>query len=325
MIIESKFSPTWWLRNPHLQTVLASKVCKPPFLPTVCERIELADGDFIDINLRSDAHGDIVAIFHGLAGCITSSYIQGAFQSLHRRALCPILMHWRGCSGEPNRLKRSYHSGASDDVAWFIRYLGQRYPDRRIHALGYSLGANALLKYLGESGQNSGVSSAVAVCPPLVLRVGADKLASGVARCYQSYLLKLMRQHHESKRDLYPELALPPATGALDNFWKFDNELTAPLHGFNDVHDYYAKCSARPYLPQILTPTRILCSLDDPFFTPEILPDQSELSKTTTLEVSRYGGHVGYLTGLNEGGRWLDSHVADLFDQSSSNSRFVSN
>lgn len=295
----------------------------------MAQRIELDDGDFIDINLShqlgfqaADAPaGDIVAIFHGLAGCVESSYLQGAWGRLSAAGFKPALMHWRGCSGEPNRLARSYHSGASDDIGWFIDYLIQRFPGQRIHALGFSLGANALLKYLGERGRESSLVSAIAVSPPLVLQVGADKLARGLSRVYQRYLLALMRAQHERKRSRYPQLNLPAATRALSDFWKFDNALTAPLHGFVDVHDYYRQCSARQYLPRIATSTHILCARDDPFFTPAILPEECELSSRTTLELSDYGGHVGFLADSHGEKRWLDQRVTDLLVQFSSESQ----
>ena len=312
MIVDSKFRPCWWLRNPHLQTVFASKVFQPPEIATRSERIELEDGDFIDIALSQQAHGNIVAIFHGLAGCVQSSYIQGVFASLEMAGFRPVLMHWRGCSGEPNRLARAYHSGASDDVAWFVDHLQQRFPDEKIFALGYSLGANALLKYLGESGNQSPLTGAMAVCPPLVLAEGANRLNSGFARVYQRYLISLMRRHHEQKRSTHPHLKLPPASTALNNFWKFDNALTAPLHGYNDVHDYYTRCSARQFLPHIRIPTHILCAADDPFFTPAILPEAEELAGDTTLEISARGGHVGFLGNQPDNRRWLDSHVAQV-------------
>ena len=312
MIVDSKFRPCWWLRNPHLQTVFASKVFQPPEIATRSERIELEDGDFIDIALSQQAHGNIVAIFHGLAGCVQSSYIQGVFASLEMAGFRPVLMHWRGCSGEPNRLARAYHSGASDDVAWFVDHLKQRFPDEKIFALGYSLGANALLKYLGESGNQSPLTGAMAVCPPLVLAEGANRLNSGFARVYQRYLISLMRRHHEQKRSTHPHLKLPPASTALNNFWKFDNALTAPLHGYNDVHDYYTRCSARQFLPHIRIPTHILCAADDPFFTPAILPEAEELAGDTTLEISARGGHVGFLGNQPDNRRWLDSHVAQV-------------
>ena len=307
-IIQCNFYPPYWLRNPHLQTIVASQLLKPVPVDSDQERLELPDGDFMDINLGRQP-GEIVAIFHGLAGSVQSSYIRGVFQTLQRAGFRPVLMHWRGCSGEPNRLPRAYHSGASDDIRWFVDYLAKRFPENRIYALGYSLGANALLKYLGETGSQSQLSGAMAVSPPLVLQEGANKLNQGVARLYQRHLLRVMRKHHEQKRTRYPELDLPAATGQLDSLWKFDDTITAPLHGFDGAVDYYQRCSARQFLPSIHTPTRILCAQDDPFFTPEILPGADELSQNTTLELSPTGGHVGFLEGRE---RWLDTHVANV-------------
>lgn len=316
MIVDSEFRPTWWLSNPHLQTILASKVCKPDSVPTTRTRIELDDGDFIDVNCSIQQGGDLVAIFHGLAGCVESSYVQGAFGSLLGAGFSPCLMHWRGCSGEPNRLSRFYHSGAIDDIEWFIGHLSKRFPGRPIHALGYSLGANALLKYLGEAGAGCPLQSAIAVCPPLVLAEGATQLNKGLARNYQRYLLKLLRKQIENKRRLYPKLELPAATAELDNFWKFDDAITATVHGFNGVDDYYQQCSARQFIPNIAVKTHILCSRDDPFFTPAIIPTNEELPENVTLEVSSHGGHVGFLgrnaTNRFKAHRWLDDHVAQL-------------
>jgi len=310
-IIKSQFSPSSWLRNPHAQTILASKIFKPEKVETIRTRIELPDGDFIDIEQPKGDSQHVVALFHGLAGCIDSPYIQGAIATLTARGFHPILMHWRGCSGEPNRLARAYHSGASDDIQWFIDYLAARFTGANLYALGYSMGANALLKYLGEQGSATPLHGAMSVSPPLVLSEGANKLNSGIARIYQRYLLKRLRMQHEKKRLLYPDLSLPVSNASLDTFWKFDNALTAPLHGFTDVNDYYKQCSARQFLPNITIPTRILCARDDPFFTPHILPSESELSSDTLLEIAEYGGHVGF---LQQSERWLDQHVANTMD-----------
>ena len=295
------------LRNPHVQTVLASKLFKPEEFRTVRERIELPDGDFVDIEQPEGSSAHVVALFHGLAGCVESPYIQGAMATLSARGFHPILMQWRGCSGEPNRLARAYHSGASDDIQWFIDYLRTRFSEATLYAVGYSLGGNALLKYLGEQGSASPLAGAISVSPPLVLSEGATRLNSGFAKVYQRYLLGRLRMQHEKKRLLRPDLNLPVASASLNTFWKFDDALTAPLHGFADVHDYYTRCSARQFLPFISTPTYILSARDDPFFTPAILPQEHELSLSTTMEISEHGGHVGFL--LN-GKRWLDERVA---------------
>jgi len=204
VLVASEFRPPWWLRNPHAQTILASKVARPACIPTIGQRIELPDGDFLDINQSHRTSGDIVLLLHGLAGCIDSAYIRGAFHTLEGNGYRPILMHWRGCSGEPNRLRQSYHSGATADIAFMVQWIQEAFADTPIHAIGYSLGGNALLKFLGET-QNNGIGSAVAICPPLVLQEGANKLNSGTSRLYQRYLLHLMCKQHERKRALYPE------------------------------------------------------------------------------------------------------------------------
>jgi len=282
-IIRSQFSPSGIWKNPHVQTIAASKIFRPEKISTKPERLELADGDYIDVQWSEHQSDHIVALFHGLAGCIDSPYIQGAFHTLTAKGFSPVLMHWRGCSGQPNRLARAYHSGASDDIKWFVEHLAERFPSQPLYAIGYSLGGNALLKYLGEQGRNSGLTAAMAVSPPLVLEEGANKLNTGLAKVYQRYLLKLMRNQHERKRLQYPDLQLTSAGANLDTFWKFDDAITAPLHGFKDVYDYY--------------------------FTAAILPTEDELSDTCTLELSDYGGHVGF---LKKGKRWLDDRVSQV-------------
>ncbi len=309
-IIKSQFAPTGLLINPHLQTVLASKIFKPVSVSTVRERIDTPDGDFIDINYTPNSSNDIVALFHGLAGGVDSPYIQGVLAEFAAQGFKAVVMHWRGCSGEPNRLARAYHSGASDDIDWFIRYLRTRFEGTNVYAAGYSLGGNALLKYLGEAGNDCPLKGAMAISPPLVLAEGANQLDTGFAKIYQRHLLNLMRQQHESKRLRYPMLNLVEAHTGLNTFWKFDDAITAPIHGFTGVDDYYDRCSARQYLSSISMPTRILSARDDPFFTEAILPKASELSASTTLEIAENGGHVGF---LQNGKRWLDQHVAQVF------------
>ncbi len=306
-----------------MQTLLASKALRPPLPALGRERLELDDGDFLDL-----AHGTvagparaIVCVYHGLAGGLGSAYARGAIAALARRRLRPQLMFWRGCSGTPNRLARSYHSGCTDDIDRTVRLARERHPGLPVLAVGFSLGANALLKYLGETGDGCPLDAAFAVSPPLVLAVGAAKLDTGAARGYRGHLLTAMRAQHEAKRAAYPGLALSAATPALDTFRKFDDALTAPLHGFAGVDDYYERCSARPYLEDIRRPTRILCAEDDPFFTPAILPNEHELAPGTVLEVSTHGGHVGFLGRPGDGDgpgrgalgrRWLDRRVGEV-------------
>ena len=309
-----------------MQTLLGARALVPPRPAVSSERLELDDGDFLDLaHAVPDAppHGEPVAhacLFHGLAGGLGSAYARGAIGALVRRGIAVTLMHWRGCSGEPNRLARSYHSGATDDIVRVAGLVAARHPGRPLLGLGYSLGANALLLHLGRAGTATPFDAAVAVCPPLVLAVGAAKLDRGAARGYRGHLLGLMRAQHETKRARYPALGLPPAPVSLDTFRKFDDALTAPLHGYAGVDDYYARASSRPALPGIAVPTRVLAAADDPFFTPAILPEADELAPGTVLEVARHGGHVGFVgrrgAGDGPGGgalgrRWLDRWVGE--------------
>lgn len=314
MIINSKFSPSWWLRNPHLQTLYASKLSKRPKISYDNERIELPDGDFLDVCWSRKQNRQFVLMLHGLTGSISSAYAQGAFSELENQGMQPVFMHWRGCSGEPNRLARSYHSGETRDIGFMVNLLKNRYPGTLISAVGFSLGANALLKYLGEQAAQSPLASAVAVCPPLVLKIGADKLNSGITRGYQRYLIGQMHKQITAKRAAYPDLKLPHLDNTVDNFWKIDNQFTAPVHGFKDVHDYYEKNSSRQFLRSVCTPTQIIYALDDPFFTPEVLPTEDELSNSVTLELANHGGHVGFIEGSVpfRPHFWLDSRIPEL-------------
>lgn len=314
MITKSKFSPRWWLRNPHFQTIAASKFVKHAPIASTEERIELPDGDFLDLNWSTLSSGPLVCLFHGLAGSINSAYATALFRHLETHGMRPVFMHWRGCSGEPNRLARSYHSGATDDIQFVVDLVRKRNPEEKVHAVGFSLGANALLKYLGEQKEGCPVSSAVAVCPPLVLSIGADKMNRGLAKGYQRYLIRLMREQHELKRQKHPELNLKPASQEWKSFWQFDNELTAPIHGFADVHDYYTQCSSRQYLSTIAVPTHILYALDDPFFTPAVVPTEKELSDSVTLELSDFGGHVGFIADRTNK-NWLANHIGKVLMQ----------
>lgn len=290
-----KFRPRWWLRNPHVQTIYASKLAKRPEIDTQHERLELSDGDFLDLHWSKKTSGPIVCLFHGLAGCIDSAYVRGAINALESAGFRPAFMHHRGCSGVPNRLPISYHSGHTADIAHMISLVKQRFPNEPVGAIGYSLGANALLKYLGETEEASGLDLAISVCPPLVLSTCANTINTGFAKVYQHYLLKLMHGQYAKKQAAYPQLQLPDLPTGLNTFWKFDDAVTAPIHGFANAQDYYDKCGARTFVPAIKTPTHLLYALNDPFFSPEVLPTTDEIPPAMQLHTPTYGGHVGFV------------------------------
>ncbi len=297
MIHSSDFKPAWWLRNPHAQTLWAARARRRPQVQTYRERLELPDGDFLDLDFTPNKSGPLVLVLHGLQGSIESPYAAGILRILSDNNYRAVLMHFRSCSGELNRLSRLYHSGETEDPLYVIKLLRQRFPNTPIAAIGYSLGGNVLLKLLGEQA-NSILDAAVAISVPMLLNHCADRLNTGFSRLYQRHLLNSMLDITRRKRALLPELDFK-TVDRCKSLWEFDNEVTAKLHGFQNVHDYYKRCSSRQFLSNIKVPTLIVHAKDDPFTTSEVIPNENQLSPAVRLELSSRGGHVGFV-----GGRW---------------------
>lgn len=313
------FKTAWWLPGAHLQTLFPHvfRRHRPP--PLQRERIELADGDFIDIDWSPASAGPLVLLLHGLEGSIRSHYAAGLMRALGECGLQTVLMNFRGCSGEPNRLARSYHSGETGDLAALLAILKARQPQREIYLIGISLGGNVLLKWLGENPAQRLAGRAVAVSVPFELNKAAVKLERGVSRLYQAHLLRKLRHSTLAKA---ARLELPVDIADLErwnSFREFDDRVTAPLHGFSGVDDYYARSSSRQFLKNIQTPTLILHARDDPFMTADSIPDSTELGPGITLEISPGGGHVGFIAGSLpwKPEFWLDQRICRAFTQES--------
>ena len=245
-------------------------------------------------------------MLHGLTGSSNSLYVLGLQQQLNAQGWASVAINWRGCSGEPNLLPRAYHSGASDDLAEVIGHLQAKRPLAPLYAVGYSLGGNVLLKYLGESGIGSPLRKAVAVSVPFRLDQCADRIGLGFSRVYQAHFMKAMVAYVKDKQQRFQHEGLTEHLGALQRlgplqgirtFWDFDGRFTAPLHGYADAEDYYRRASSRYFLGQIRTRTLIIQSSDDPFVFPHSVPPSAELSASTRLELHRRGGHVGFIGG----------------------------
>jgi predicted alpha/beta-fold hydrolase len=288
------FTPPPWLRNPHLQTLWPKLFRLIPALPLRPERLELADGDFIDLAWASGS-GPIVLLLHGLEGTLRSHYALPVMAALRNAGLQPVFMHLRGCSDEPNRLPRSYHSGAIEDLAEVLTLL--RDSGRPVAgAIGFSLGGNLLLRYLGINGQASLLRAAMAVSVPFVLGDAARRLEQGGSRIYQHYLLTKLKQAYRRKfsRQSSP---LHIDLDRIRTLWAYDQQVTAPLNGFAGADDYYSRCSSKGYLPGITTPTLILHSLDDPFMYPANVPRADQVGPGVQLAIQAHGGHVGFIEG----------------------------
>ncbi|MFW2570144.1 hydrolase [Legionella sp. 29fVS95] len=322
MIIESTFKPAWWLPNSHVQTIYPTLTRRIQAPVDLRERIELPDGDFIDLAWAINGNNSktpLVILLHGLGGNVQSSYVGGLMQAFNRYGWRAVLMHFRGASEEPNRLLRAYHSGDTEDINYLLNLLKQREPSSKKAVVGISLGGNVLLKWLGEQGQQSLIDAAVAVSVPFQLRLVADRISQGFSRVYQGYLLRRLRQVFEQKKNNYTE-DLPEVLQNMHKwqcFWTFDEFVTAPIHGFPNVHAYYRESSSRRYLRHIATQTLIIHALDDPFMTPEVLPQADELSSDITLELSSSGGHVGFISGKLPGKPlyWLEQRIPDYLQK----------
>ena len=295
-IIESPYRPAWWLLNPHLQTLWPSLFRPRIPLSLDRERVELDDGDFIDLSWVRDSCGPCVLVLHGLEGGLDSHYATGTLHTLSRAGFRPVFMHFRGCSGVPNRLPRSYHSGATEDLLSVLRYLVVRLGKRPLAAVGYSLGGNLLLKYLGERTPPVPLQAAVAISVPFRLGDAMRRLDRGFSRVYQRHLVDRLKASYARK---FAALASPLTVDVsrLRSFFEFDDQVTAPLHGFAGAEDYYGRCSCRQFLRAVSTTTLILHARDDPFMFVDTIPDADELGPRTTLEVADRGGHVGFVTG----------------------------
>lgn len=319
--LTATFSPATGLSNPHLQTLWGPLWRRLPSLERSRERLWLADGDFLDMDWHGPHQADtpLVLVLHGLTGSSDSPYVKGLQQALQAFGWASVALNWRGCSGEPNLLARSYHSGASEDLAETIRHLRALRPLAPLYAVGYSLGGNVLLKYLGESGSASQLEAAVAVSVPFRLDQCADRIAMGFSKVYQAHFMREMlayvqdKQRHFQARGHSEGLAALERLGPLSNlrtFWDFDGRVTAPLNGFSDAHDYYRHASSRYYLGENRTPTLIIHAQDDPFVFDHSLPAPQELAPQTHFELHRRGGHVGFVEGsLRNPGYYLERRI----------------
>jgi len=311
ILAPADFTPAAWLPGPHLPTLWAG-LCRPlAAVPLRFERIELPDGDFLDLAWTPLTAGPLVLILHGLEGSHASSYARAMLAALDAAGYRGVLMHFRGCSGEPNRLDRSYHSGDTGDCAYLVELLGRREGHAPGAIIGYSLGGNVLLKWLGELGVACPLATAVAVSVPFDLAACATRLDQGASRMYQRRLVRSLQAKFRTKFAARPAPLTIGDVRRLDTFWRFDDAVTAPLHGFRDAADYYARSSSRPMLGTIAVPTLILHAQDDPFVPAHAIPRAAELAPAVTLELAPGGGHVGFVSGRVPGRAeyWLERRI----------------
>ena len=318
------FKPSRLLQNKHLQTLYAPLFRKQTPPKVEREHFNLSDGDFVEAywhNTKPKDNRPIVTLFHGLAGSFSSPYIQGVMQALEKQGFNSVLMHFRGCSGKENLLPRAYHSGDTADAKAWIAHLNTTYPNAQLYAVGYSIGGNMLLKLLGEEKENTPLHAAVSVSAPMDLDITAKAINKGFSRLYQRHLLKALKLtliDKYAKFDMQNLLNMSKEeVRKIKTIEEFDERYTAPINGFLSAANYYEQCSAKQYLKHVRIPTLIIHALDDPFMTEEILPKkQDKVSSSVTLELSKHGGHVGFVEGsCSQPSYWLEERIANYFSQ----------
>jgi hypothetical protein len=300
------FTPSKWLPGGHTQTVFGRMMRHKSGIIFQRRRINTPDGDFIDLDFPEVAgylpskDAPIVLLLHGLEGNARRSYACETYHRLARLGIRSVGMNYRSCGGEINRTARFYHSGATDDVALVLAELAQWFPQSKRGLIGFSLGANLTLKYVGEQRAKGveWVDTAVAVSPPFDMAKSSDLLAKGINRLYVHYFLATLRPKIRAKAHLLEPQVDVENLLAARTFRDFDNAGTAPLSGFRDADDYYEKCSTAQFLPTIQVPTLLLRALDDPLFAPDDVPyDTIAANPCLTSGIAPQGGHMGFVEG----------------------------
>jgi predicted alpha/beta-fold hydrolase len=295
------FAAPWWIKSPHAQTIGARLLRRRKPVGIRRERVSTPDDDFIDLDFSGDFSepNALVLLQHGLEGSALRGYALNVYHELARFGIPAVGLNFRSCSGELNRAKRLYHSGETEDTRFVVRLLHERFPNARIGAIGFSLGGNALLKYLGEEAEQVRLACAVAVSVPFELGAGADYLDRSVmGRFYTRLFVKALVQKSRNKAELIVESCDFERGLQAQSFREFDDAITAPLHGFSGADDYYERSSSAQYLPLIRIPTLILHSEDDPFLPASSIP-YSNIAGNSRLHaiITRTGGHVGFIGG----------------------------
>ena len=298
-----EFKAPWWLPSPHPQTVAGRFLRRPRPIALKRERWDTADDDFLELDFAPaiSSSAPIVLLLHGLEGSAQRGYALNTYHELASHRIASVGLNFRSCSGEINRTARSYHSGETEDMRFVLKSLRQRFPDVPIGAIGFSLGGNALLKFLGEEGENASslVTAAVAVSVPYDLAAGADYLDSSVmGRFYTSIFLKPLLAKVEQKVHMIPDSCDLSRGRAAKSFREWDDAVTAPLHGFAGADDYYSRSSSANFIDRIRVPTLLLHAEDDPFLPAECIPRAAIVRNPhVSASIEKTGGHVGFIHG----------------------------
>ncbi len=294
----TSYNPPPWLRNGHVQTIWPALFRRIDDVVYRRKRIETPDGDFIDLDFSLVGAQRLGILAHGLEGHSDRSYVKGMARALNALGWDSVAWNFRGCSGEPNRTLRFYHSGDTRDLQTVLEAVSSSGSYEALSLVGFSMGGNVILKFLGEKGNavDPLVRAAVAYSVPCDLAAAAHQMARRVNVVYMKRFLKSLRKKIAIKTEQFPGRISLDGFGAISSFKEFDERYTAPLHGFTSAEDYWARASSEPLLRNIAVPALLVNALDDPFLAASCFPHEAAReSRCLHLETPRFGGHVGFL------------------------------
>ena len=318
LINPSTFHPPLFLKNRHVQTIYPAIARRVPDLSYHRERLELPDGDFIDLDWVKAPARRLVVLLHGLEGNTHRSYMKGMAKIFNTNGWSVLAMNFRGCSGEANRLLRSYHAGATDDLRHVLRHASSTGQYDCIGLVGFSLGGNLLLKYLGEEGGalSPSICGAVAFSVPCDLAASVEAMSKPANRVYMKNFLKQLGKKLETKQQRFPEAINLLGYDHLTTFVEFDDRYTAPIHGFENAAEYWRLNSCQVFLPRIQAPTLIVNALDDPFLSESCFPRKAALNSSSLfLETPKRGGHVGFMQLRRTQSYWSELRAIEFLER----------
>lgn len=317
IVKKSTYKPPFLLQNAHLQTIYPSLSRKFDVNFYYRERVSTPDDDFLDLDWSKIGSKKLAIISHGLEGSSFRSYVVGMVKALNKNGWDALAWNFRGCSGEINKQIRFYHSGAIEDLECVINYAINTQQYEIISLIGFSMGGNLSLVYLGKKYTMlpTTIQKAVVFSAPSDLKSSSEKIAKPSNKIYMSRFLRMLHKKVKMKMLLFPGQINDDGYNQIKNFKDFDDHYTAPIHGFKNAEDYWQKCSSKQFVPKIPIPTLIINALDDPFLSPQCFPfDEASQNKHVFLETPKSGGHVGFIACNHEKMYWSEKRAVDFLN-----------
>ncbi|MDE0767272.1 MAG: alpha/beta fold hydrolase [Opitutaceae bacterium] len=319
LILESTYRSPWWISNPHWQTILPNVTRRRLRIEYRRERFELADKDFVDVDWVKSKdrtpRSRCCIVIHGLEGNSQAPYVKAMARAFDRSHYAVGALNLRGCSGEPNRLEKFYHSGDTVGLSEVLERVAERYSE--VYVVGFSLGANVALKYFGEAALRlpESVRAVAAFSVPCELKGASDRLAERGNRFYMKRFIRLLCSKLQDKKSRYPDFRYAKGCSEMKTFYDFDGTYTAPLNGFRDAVDYWTQSSCTRFLDKIDRPALIVNAKNDPFLSEDCYPIEIALAhKWLHLETPESGGHCGFPGKGNSGGYWHELRALAFFE-----------